>query len=62
MEAEREHAYAVRAQCWWRGILAVRAKQRLRRELREVAIVEGLEEEKKAALVIQVFVLTFSVY
>lgn len=54
MEAERRHAYAVRLQCWWRGILAVRLKKRSRLALKETPLAVVQEEEEKAALVIQV--------
>lgn len=54
MEAERKNAYAVRLQCWWRGILAVRAKSRRRLDLTEMPLGDLREGEEKAALAIQV--------
>lgn len=54
LEAERRHAYAVRLQCWWRGILAMKSKRRRGRELRETPISEVKHEEENAACVIQV--------
>lgn len=53
LEAERRHAYAIRLQCWWRGIQAVRKKVAVGRELREMPLAEVLQEEENAALVIQ---------
>lgn len=54
LERERENGYAVRFQCWWRRILAMRTKTRktlaLAREVQDRA--EG--DRGKAALVIQV--------
>lgn len=54
MEVERRHAYAIRLQCWWRGILAAKLKARKRLALREVPKEDVEEEEEKAALVLQV--------
>lgn len=56
MEAERKHAYAVRLQCWWRGILAVRRKRRNRLALKETPLAVTQEEEEKAALLTQVII------
>ncbi|CAM9781123.1 unnamed protein product [Scytosiphon promiscuus] len=53
MEAERRHAYAVRIQCWWRGILAVKLKIRRRLLLKEVPLEDVEQESEKAALVLQ---------
>lgn len=58
MEAERKHAYAVRLQCWWRGILAVKVKVRRRLAIEGTMIrVEGAEGN--AAIVIQVIGASF---
>lgn len=54
MEAERQHAYATRLQCWWRCILAVKVKLRRLFALRETPLEDVEEEAKKAALVLQV--------
>lgn len=58
MEAERRHAYTIRLQCWWRGILAVRLKIRRRLLLKEVPLEDVEQEAEKAALVLQVFLLS----
>lgn len=54
MEAERKHAYAIRLQCWWRGILAVRTKTRTRRSLNETPLAEVEGGQESAAIAIQV--------
>lgn len=54
MGAERKHAYAVRLQCWWRGILAVRTKTRTRRSLNETPLAEVEGGQESAAIAIQV--------
>lgn len=56
MLAERKHAYAIRLQCWWRGILAVRVKLRTRRALNEIPLAEVEGGQENASIVIQVCV------
>ncbi|CAM9378456.1 unnamed protein product, partial [Ectocarpus sp. 4 AP-2014] len=53
MEAERRHAYAIRLQCWWRGILAVKVMARKQLTLIETPPEDVGEEKEKAALVLQ---------
>ena len=54
MEHERRHAYAVRLQCWWRGILAIKIKARNFFALKEQQRENVDEDGSKAALLIQV--------
>lgn len=54
MEAERRHAYAIRLQCWWRGILALRVRGRLGLARKVTPLEDAKEEEARAAVVLQV--------
>lgn len=62
MEAERRHAYGIRLQCWWRGILAVKVKARKQLALIETPPEDVGEEKEKAALVLQVSALYIKLF
>lgn len=54
MERERENAYAVRIQCWWRRMLAMRTKTRETPALAGEVQERAERDRGKATLVIQV--------
>ncbi|CAM9341096.1 unnamed protein product, partial [Choristocarpus tenellus] len=53
LEEERQRAYVVRLQCWWRGILSVQRYRSLREERWEAPVVHIQKDQESAALVIQ---------
>lgn len=54
MERERENAYAMRIQCWWRRMLALKTKTRETPTLAGEVQERAERDRRKAMLAIQV--------